>query len=167
MTAPRSPFKRGHWYKGMKFDPRIDNLLSERDEKRHTELRAKLMPGYTAKEVPKLEDKINQRVLDLVNLIQNDYVAKGSAFDFSKVVQYFTLDSLTGVRIPVRQYYVAKQVADRLGQTTRVPRGESGLVRLQQILHRVLSHHGTGHQYPFHPLDPVQQAHASTGWSQA
>lgn len=107
MTAPRSPFKRGHWYKGMKFDPRIDNLLSERDEKRHTELRAKLMPGYTAKEVPKLEDKINQRVLDLVNLIQNDYVAKGIAFDFSKVVQYFTLDSLTDVRIPARRSYVA------------------------------------------------------------
>jgi hypothetical protein len=47
MNAPRSPFRRGHWYKGMKLDPRIDNLLSERDEVRHTELRAKLMPGVS------------------------------------------------------------------------------------------------------------------------
>ena len=45
MNAPRSPFRRGHWYKGMKLDPRVDNLLSERDEVRHTELRAKLMSG--------------------------------------------------------------------------------------------------------------------------
>ena len=97
MTAPRSPFKRGHWYKGMKFDPRINNLLSEQDEKRHAELRAKLMPGYTAKEVPALEQKIDERVLDLVRLIEDDYVKKSRTLDLAHVVQYFTLDSLTDV----------------------------------------------------------------------
>jgi cytochrome P450 len=98
MTAPRSPFRRGHWYKGMKFDPRIDNLLSERNEKRHAELRAKLMPGYTAKEVPSLERKIDDRVKDMVELIEREYVLKNAPFDFAKIVQYFTLDSLTDVR---------------------------------------------------------------------
>lgn len=49
MAAPRSPFLKGHWFKGMKFDPRVDNLLSMSDEKAHTELRAKLMPGVCAK----------------------------------------------------------------------------------------------------------------------
>ena len=44
-NAPRSPIRRGHWYLGMKFDSRLDNVLSERDEKRHAELRAKMMPG--------------------------------------------------------------------------------------------------------------------------
>jgi cytochrome P450 len=78
----------------MKFDPRINNLLSEQDEKRHAELRAKLMPGYTAKEVPALEQKIDNRVLDLVKLIENEYVKTSQVFDFAKVVQYFTLDSL-------------------------------------------------------------------------
>jgi hypothetical protein len=29
----------------MKFDPRLDNLLSMADEEAHTKLRAKLMPG--------------------------------------------------------------------------------------------------------------------------
>ena len=47
MNAPRSPFRRGHWYKGMQLDPRINNLLSETDEVRHTELRAKVMPGVS------------------------------------------------------------------------------------------------------------------------
>ena len=45
MAAPRSPFVRGHWFKGMKFDPRVDNILSMQDERGHKELREKLMPG--------------------------------------------------------------------------------------------------------------------------
>lgn len=45
MAAPRSPFRRGRWFKGMKFDPRLDNLLSMSDEKAHATLRTKLMPG--------------------------------------------------------------------------------------------------------------------------
>lgn len=45
MNAPRSPFTRGRWFRGMKFDPRQDNLLSMSDEKAHAELRSKVMPG--------------------------------------------------------------------------------------------------------------------------
>lgn len=45
MAAPRSPFLKGRWFRGMKFDPRLDNLLSMSDEKAHSELRAKVMPG--------------------------------------------------------------------------------------------------------------------------
>lgn len=45
MTATNSKFRRGHWYKGMRLDPRINNTLSEQDENRHTELRRKLLPG--------------------------------------------------------------------------------------------------------------------------
>ncbi|KIX94105.1 uncharacterized protein Z520_10131 [Fonsecaea multimorphosa CBS 102226] len=97
ITAPRSPFRRGHWYKGMKIDPRINNLLSEQDEKRHAELRAKMMPGYTGKEVPNLEESIDDRVLDLVNLIQREGVEKRAPIDFAVFAQYFTLDSLTHI----------------------------------------------------------------------
>ena len=46
--APRSPYKRGEWYKGMQLDPRIDNLLSERNEKRHTELRSKMLHAVSS-----------------------------------------------------------------------------------------------------------------------
>ena len=45
MNAPRSTFTRGRWFKGMKFDPRQDNILSMSDEKAHAELRSKVMPG--------------------------------------------------------------------------------------------------------------------------
>ncbi|KAJ9617190.1 hypothetical protein H2200_000911 [Cladophialophora chaetospira] len=96
-TAPRSPWRRGHWYKAMKLDSRINNILSEQDERRHSELRAKMMPGYTAKEVPDLEATIDDRILDLIDLITREGVEKHSPIDFAHVAQYFTLDSLTHI----------------------------------------------------------------------
>ena len=81
----------------MRFDPRTENILSETDEKRHNDLRSKLMPGYTAKEVPALESKIDARVLDMIDLIDREYVTKKNPMDFSQVIQYFTLDSLTDI----------------------------------------------------------------------
>lgn len=96
ISAPRSGFRRGHWYAGMQFDPRINNLLSERDENRHNELRAKMLPGYTGKEVVTIENKIDNRILDFDLLVQK-YIAKNERLDFAEKVQYFTLDSLTDI----------------------------------------------------------------------
>ena len=45
MNAPRSLWTRGTWYDGMKMDPRQNNILSERDEKKHAEMRAKMIGG--------------------------------------------------------------------------------------------------------------------------
>jgi len=38
----RSTYSRAEWYDAMKFDPRINNTISEKDEKKHNELRYKL-----------------------------------------------------------------------------------------------------------------------------
>lgn len=46
--APRSAYRRGEWYKGMQLDPRIDNLLSERNEKRHMDLRSKMLHAVSS-----------------------------------------------------------------------------------------------------------------------
>ncbi|KAL8718764.1 MAG: hypothetical protein Q9181_008159, partial [Wetmoreana brouardii] len=97
IAAPRSAWLRGRWFRGMKFDPRLDNLLSMSDEKAHAELRAKLMPGYTGKEVPSLEQDVDDRILELLDLIQRDYVTKNSSMDFAQLAGYFTLDILTQI----------------------------------------------------------------------
>jgi hypothetical protein len=36
MSGVRSPYARGDWYDGLRLDPKIDNVISEWDEKRHT-----------------------------------------------------------------------------------------------------------------------------------
>lgn len=43
MSAPRSKWTRGGWYDGVKLDPRMNNILSERDEKRHAEMRSMMI----------------------------------------------------------------------------------------------------------------------------
>jgi hypothetical protein len=45
ISAARSPYTRGEWYNGVKLDPDINNTISEKDEERHTELRAKVANG--------------------------------------------------------------------------------------------------------------------------
>lgn len=156
----------------MKFDPRINNLLSEQDEKRHADLRAKLMPGYTAKEVPALEQKIDNRILDVINLVQREYVDRNESLDFAKIVQYFTLDSLTDVsENRSRNAGILPEMltaaTDCMGTAVGLSESEQGLVRLQQILNCVLPCHGTWHQYSPDPLGPFQQGDASTGRPEA
>lgn len=49
MNAPRSKWTRGTWYDGMKMDPRHNNILSERDEKKHADMRAKMIGGVSGR----------------------------------------------------------------------------------------------------------------------
>ncbi|ETN46985.1 uncharacterized protein HMPREF1541_01175 [Cyphellophora europaea CBS 101466] len=91
MTDTRSKFSRGHWYKGMRLDPRINNTLSEQDESRHRQLRAKLSPGA---HIPSLESRVDDRVVEVVQVLER-YVAKPEPADFARIAQYFALDVLT------------------------------------------------------------------------
>ena len=45
MSAVRSPYRRSIWYDGMRLEPDYFNVVSERDENRHDELRAKMGAG--------------------------------------------------------------------------------------------------------------------------
>lgn len=47
MLGVRSLYTRSEWYIGMKFDPSHENVESERNEERHTELRAKMAAGVS------------------------------------------------------------------------------------------------------------------------
>lgn len=45
MSAARSVYTRSDWYDGMKLDPNVNNVISERNDQRHTALRAKMAAG--------------------------------------------------------------------------------------------------------------------------
>jgi hypothetical protein len=47
INAVRSPYRRSNWYDGMRFDPDYNNILSERDDKIHNTLRAKMAAGVS------------------------------------------------------------------------------------------------------------------------
>ena len=45
MSAVRSPYSKSEFYSGTQFDLELNHVFSERDEKRHLELRRRLTPG--------------------------------------------------------------------------------------------------------------------------
>lgn len=48
MSAARSPYARGDWYDGLRLDPKINNVISERNDKLHNTLRAKISVGVSS-----------------------------------------------------------------------------------------------------------------------
>ena len=99
MHAPRSPYRRSPWYAAMRFKPGVDNVLSERQEGKHDLLRKKMAAGYAGKENPGLESDIDERIRDLINLIERKYICTekepGKQMDFGQKAHFFTMDVIT------------------------------------------------------------------------
>ena len=96
MSAPRSNFRRGTFYDAFSLQPPLKNVLSQKDENLHNSLRAKLIRGYSGKDLPTLESDIDSNITKLVKLIRAESAA-GRPIDFSSLAQYFTLDVLTHI----------------------------------------------------------------------
>jgi hypothetical protein len=45
LLAARSGYERGPWFDSLRVDPHISNIISERNEKEHNKIRAKLAPS--------------------------------------------------------------------------------------------------------------------------
>ena len=101
MTAPRSPYRRSQWATAFQFKPGVDNVLSERNEERHDVLRKKMAAGYAGKENPRSESEIDERIRDLINLIERKYICTdrepGRQMDFAQKAQFMTLDVISGL----------------------------------------------------------------------
>ena len=76
-------------------------MFSERHEEKHDDLRKKMAAGYAGKENPRLECEIDERIHDLISLIERKYVCTheepGRQMDFGQKVQYLTVDVISGL----------------------------------------------------------------------
>ena len=76
-------------------------MFSEQREEQHDELRKKLAAGYAGKENPGMENEIDERIRDLISLIERKYVSTdeepGRQMDFGQIAQFFTLDVISGL----------------------------------------------------------------------
>ncbi len=99
MNSPRSPYTRSDWYNAMRMSPGQDNVLSTRSDARHNELRAKMINGYSGKEVGTLEADIDECVHDLLNLIDTKYLSSSKSgikpMDVARKFQFFTSDVIS------------------------------------------------------------------------
>lgn len=102
----RSPFIKGRWFDAMRLGADRDNVMTLLDDKEHAEQRARLLPGYTGREVPGLEHDVDIFVAQLVSLIRKEYVAKEQAFDFARLAGFMTLDVLTKIAFDLEVGYL-------------------------------------------------------------
>lgn len=99
MGSIRSPYTRSNFFEAARFRKGEDSVLSMRAEDAHTELRAKLSPGYSGKEVPGVEAIIDESVAELIGLMQK-YVSTKEHFkpiDLSDKINFFTLDVISAL----------------------------------------------------------------------
>ncbi|KAM7197460.1 cytochrome p450 [Naviculisporaceae sp. PSN 640] len=93
-------YSRGDWYSVMRFDPYQHTMISSTDTAFHDDVKARMAAGYTGREVPGMENEIDEQIANLKSLIERKYISTDSVvkpMDWGLVAQYFTLDSLTKV----------------------------------------------------------------------
>ena len=85
----------------MRFKPGAENVLSETNEENHYNLRKKMASGYAGKENPGLESEIDERIRDLMNLIDCKYICTdqepGRQMDFARKANFLTIDVISGL----------------------------------------------------------------------
>ncbi|KAK0612002.1 cytochrome P450 [Immersiella caudata] len=100
MAAPKSRYKRNVWYMAFRFNPDKDHIGCERDNEAHSQMKFKLAPGYSGREIVDLEDKIDANIAALIKLVEDSYLSaptETKAFDLAQKVQYFTADTIGDV----------------------------------------------------------------------
>ncbi|RGP79771.1 cytochrome p450 [Fusarium longipes] len=97
ICAVRSPYVRADWYRGMRFEPDKDIILTYKSDK-HMEMRTKMTAGYAGKESENLERTLNARITELLRLIKNTYISDDQSykpFDWGLMSSNLTLDVVT------------------------------------------------------------------------
>ncbi|KAI9767075.1 MAG: hypothetical protein M1839_004632 [Geoglossum umbratile] len=111
MSGVRSPYTRSGWYDGTSFNHKLNHVFYERDEERHLDLRAKMTAGYSGKENPRLEEGVDNRILDFLKLVNDKYLSTESTFrpvDFARIVQYLALDVISDMAFGEPFGFIAK-----------------------------------------------------------
>jgi len=102
MSAVRSPYTRSAWYnRGSRVEPGKDHVFSQIDEEKHTKRRTQMTAGYSGKENLSLDQDVDARVVELLDLIRSKYVSivgeAAKKMDLGQKIQFFTLDVISTV----------------------------------------------------------------------
>ncbi|KAK5659310.1 hypothetical protein OQA88_1403 [Cercophora sp. LCS_1] len=98
----RGPWYRGRWYDMFRFDQPVDTILSLRDNNAHAAHRAKLLPGYSGKDVDNLHPVIDKRIGNFIALIERKYLSDKETFrpvDLAEKAQFMTLDIISELAV--------------------------------------------------------------------
>ncbi|KAI1633569.1 cytochrome P450 oxidoreductase [Biscogniauxia mediterranea] len=125
ILAVRSGYVRGPWFDSVRIDPHIPNIVSERDVKKHSKIRAKLAPSFTGTSIMTMEPVIDQLVLSWINSLRKRLAGPDLvSCDIGEKIQFLTVDIITKIC---------------LGK-------EIGCVRFNRDMHRIIETVETGNR---------------------
>lgn len=100
ILAVGSKWRRGPWFDSIRIDPRVSNIVSERDPRVHTAMRRRMAPGYAGKDIEGLEETVDERIRGFLGLVERDWISRSGltkSFDIATRIQYFTIDAITHI----------------------------------------------------------------------
>ncbi|KAF7534087.1 hypothetical protein G7054_g6524 [Neopestalotiopsis clavispora] len=97
MLAARSGYVRGPWFESVRIDPHIPNIVSERDVKRHSKIRAKLAPSFTGRSVAAMEPIIDGLLVKWLDSLRRAIDTKDAQCDIGQKIQFLTVDIITKI----------------------------------------------------------------------
>lgn len=100
ILAVGSKWRRGPWFDAIRIDPRVPNIVSERDPHKHNTMRRKMSAGYAGKDIDGLEEVVNERVKEFIDSLEKRALSplgKTRSFDIARRIQFFTIDTITHV----------------------------------------------------------------------
>ncbi|KAI5459011.1 pisatin demethylase [Mariannaea sp. PMI_226] len=92
----RSQYRRSEFFDAFRWDPSTDISLTMKDNTKHAEEKAKLVHGYSGKDVASFEEKIDENLQAFCRLIDEKYLSSAQEsrpFDMARKIQYYTLDA--------------------------------------------------------------------------
>lgn len=98
VLAARSHYTRGPWFDSIKIDPHVPNIVSERHPGKHNHLRYQLSAGYAGKDIIGLEPAINERMMDFIKRIDENWISEPGQtkpLDIGQRIQFLELDIIT------------------------------------------------------------------------
>lgn len=95
MEAPRSPYVKSPWYGTFRFMKGTDHSFSLNDEKKHSELRTKIGPGYSSTYLA--EQSIDRQLQRFIGLIERKFLSDEDAHayrpvDFALISHLYSMD---------------------------------------------------------------------------
>lgn len=97
MGSTKSTYSKAGWYEGNRFNPYHHTMFTTLDTQKHDEMKARVTPGYSGRDVPSYELAVDEQLSNMISLIRRKYISVPEAgtfrhFTLIKPLTYFALD---------------------------------------------------------------------------
>ncbi|KAK3314249.1 cytochrome P450 11B2 [Apodospora peruviana] len=96
-----SGYQRSPWYRGFRFDPQRDSLITANENKEHHRIRSLVIPGYSGRGLADPEVYVDDAIGKFLGVIEQKYVSTSATgiklFNAGHKMQYFTQDANSAI----------------------------------------------------------------------